>query len=70
MHDRYIQGKEGKAAAGADQNQDPNFNKEKGRKMNFMERKRRDLVNYEEDDAVQKAAEKEDFEFKAAGPTK
>ena len=26
--------------------------------MNFMERKRRDLVNYEEDDAVQKAASK------------
>ena len=36
--------------------------------MNFMERKR--FVNYEENDAIQKAADKEEADLKAAGPTK
>ena len=69
MHDRYVQGKEGKAPGSADQNQDPNFDKEKGRKRNFMERKR--FVNYEENDAIQKAADKEEAAaLKSAAPTK
>ena len=47
---------------------DPNFNQDKGRKKNFMERKR--FVNYEENDAIQKAADKEEAALKAGAPTK
>ena len=58
MHDKYKQGKETEAPESAD------FIKEKGRKPNFLERKR--FVSYEQPEEVQKAAdEKEAADLKS-----
>ena len=58
LHNKYLEGKERRAPESADQNQDPNFDKSKGRKKNFMERNR--FVNYEENEAIQKEADKKE----------